>query len=246
MPILNVQNMEVGHSHEQLKYRAVKGIFLAHQKGVDTHLAVKIETKLVGPFRELQLIAIESLFLYGEKETGFSKKSDFYKIFTSRKNTKISANAKKNLLDSEAERRLFTLMTKSEVLFDMYIETFDYTKSAKMGVNSIDCVIFLRRYPRSPWKDVVGKQQPKGKFLITSVKSVASIPESYVGIEWLFQSMHRVAANFDRLLNTGEVLSNVSTRGNLIEPLRDLLLSASKLPILKSNFIGGWIKRGLV
>jgi len=70
LPLYTVQNIEVSRSHDILKYRAVRGEFMAHQKG--GNVAVRIDFTLTGENQGYMLLILKGLQYYGSEQINYS------------------------------------------------------------------------------------------------------------------------------------------------------------------------------
>jgi hypothetical protein len=180
LPLYTVQNIEVSRSHDILKYRAVRGEFMAHQKG--GNVAVRIDFILTGDNQDYELLYLKGLQYWGVNETkkymisasGSGDAIDYDKSsasIISRNSTKqvIPEASNGNITDmqqldkenlgnttyyepgdySYLEQKIhktFTLYTRDEILYDMYIETLIYSRNIKEGSQNIHGTILLRHF----------------------------------------------------------------------------------------------------
>lgn len=86
IPLYGVQSIEVTRSQDELKYRAVKGVFLAHQHG--GKVGMRIDLILAGPDQDLVLSELEFLRFYGDEHQRYE---DVGEVFNLKGNTNQSS-----------------------------------------------------------------------------------------------------------------------------------------------------------
>ena len=174
VPLYTVQYYEIARSQDKLKYRAVKGEFMAHQHG--GNIGVRIDLILTGPQKNLTLSALQALHLFGDQtnsNTPVDGKNMFGLGLVTPKNKNLPKNVKNiqsgqelsqenskpntSVVDADdwsyqenKAHKTFTMRVQSEIMFDMYIETLVYSVSVKGGKDIIDVNILLRNYVPPP------------------------------------------------------------------------------------------------
>lgn len=157
----SVQNIEVAHTNQQVKFRAIGSIFLANQTGGAD--AVKITGRLQGPMRFFWLVMLWLLTLVSAGQTEVLNWDDEF----------VNANA--NLLDTRNfmngppalgristlnkgkqelvsqkpsyERHItFPVVLSHEILLNCYVETFSFEEKVKDGKDIITYDLLLRTY----------------------------------------------------------------------------------------------------
>ncbi len=152
IPLGTVEELSWAISDLDLKYRAAKGIFLAHQEPGDQSL--RITCKAFGVNRFWLLSVIELLFEYGS-----AKRTDQFKnILTGTAEVPplaVAGTSQNPWQEFDAyaddqgieERHLtFPVITKNRIFTSMYIETYDFTESIEMGMNCLTFELFFRKY----------------------------------------------------------------------------------------------------
>jgi hypothetical protein len=170
-PLYGVQSYEISRSYDTLKYRAVRGIFMAHQKG--GNLAMKIDLLLYGQDQFVIYNVLKGLQIYGEgdpiERAGFNPKSPSLlqnqimgtntkpsnaglklgdKLPSTNKTLTASSDYEPgdmSYLDQKI-RKTFTIFTLDEILFNMYIETISISRSVKDGIKVLSVSIMCRQF----------------------------------------------------------------------------------------------------
>ena len=155
LPLHQVQSVEFGISQDLLKYRAIKGEFLAHQPA--QRIGVLINCLLTGPFQEVQLSMIEGIQVSGE----VPKYGNVDLNMTSEMLAKIQDYGEGALADAKAEierikkektmwKNTFTFISRTQVWFNMYIQSLIVNRSVAQGSRCIDVSITLRKFIAPP------------------------------------------------------------------------------------------------
>jgi len=152
IPLGTVDELSWAISDLDLKYRANRGIFLAHQDPGDQTL--RIICKAYGDNRFWLLTVIELLKLWGS-----AKRVDQFKdILTGGATVKplsiagVSADPWTEFdayaLDQgiEEQHLTFPVITTKRIFSSMYIETYDFTEGIEYGMNCLTFTIFFRKY----------------------------------------------------------------------------------------------------
>jgi len=202
IPLFTVQNVEVSRSHDILKYRAVRGEFMAHQKG--GNVAMRIDFTLTGEQQGLTLAALQYLHYYGVAEsksnalypTAFGNITEVLPVGLLDATTgkprltatnpaesmdgnisSVELNENKNAGNNtyyepndysyleQKVHKTFTVYTRDEVLFDMYIETLIYSRNIKEGPQNIHGTILLRHFIKPNVLENVGYRKVQGTVL---------------------------------------------------------------------------------
>jgi len=219
LPLYQVQHYEVGRSQDVLKFRAVRGQFLAHQHGGNT--AFRIDLTLTGPTKGLIINMIQGLQIYGEKY-----KPDITLNLNAR-----NIIPKPSLLDigdnsylESAENRTFPVWTKFEIMFNMFIETFTYARTVVEGKDAIKATIMLRRFIKTATpaytieSPVANVENRKGRKLLTGVgpKNVvyyrSTVPDNYASIEYGVAALSRFT-----MIGLTEGFSDINSLNGLIK-----------------------------
>jgi len=150
IPIFTAQRYEVAKSHDKMKYRAVAGQFFAHQRG--GNVGFKVVLYLIGPSTLDYLTYIQALHLYGQ---GSYDKINSLKSGASIVNAKSIGNSIKTKMFKggdnswmQVEKHFtFPILTKEEILHDMYIETVLYERDITFG-DALKVTLLCRKYIR--------------------------------------------------------------------------------------------------
>jgi hypothetical protein len=174
LPVYQVQSYEVGRSMEVLKFRAAKGQFFKQQEGHDVSL--RIDLVLTGPYRELYLSFIETVYVHGNSQNstvlhrtatnisqsvlnsanilapGFINQSpimgDFKPMNTKDIGSVLDSEGNATDIDQGDWHNTFTFVSATDVLFDMYIENHVAERSVRGGYNAIYVSLFcVKFYP---------------------------------------------------------------------------------------------------
>jgi hypothetical protein len=178
IPLYNAQSIEITKSHQKLKYRAIGGQFLAHQRG--GNYALRIDVKLPDTddylnfgsdfpvkFSSLDIITLlQILHAQGDAMKLDNMKDAVLPSSFSPDPTKISMNRltlKNAIMDGEVNvkgeytdvitnwHKTFTIITKDEILFNMYIESLIYWRTNnKDDPNTINLSILCRKFVEPP------------------------------------------------------------------------------------------------
>jgi hypothetical protein len=157
----SVQNIEVAHTNQQVKFRAVGSIFLANQQGgMD---AIKITGKLQGPMRFYWLTMLWLLTLVSSGTTeilnwddefvnanaSLQQVRDFGSGPPSLTTIPTLQKGKQSLLAAKPsyERHItFPVILSHEIILNCYVETFSFEEKVKEGKDIITYDLLLRTY----------------------------------------------------------------------------------------------------
>lgn len=158
IPVYQGQAYEVGRSNEELLYRAAHGQFFRQIKG--SNVSVRIDLILTGPYRELLLSYFEGLYRYGRRVDRMGQVTDITKTITQGVTdvaTTVSSKPLAQIYQQNEEDRpdtahypTFTVITRTDALFRMYLESFLYERQVKTGKNVIFVSLFARQYDPEP------------------------------------------------------------------------------------------------
>ena len=168
VPLTQVQMSEVATSQDVLKYRAVGGQFLAHQKGGS--YAMRIDAKLDGQYAMVFLSLLEALAKTGEvqdiltpglreghltmNQVPVGDKPKRYAFASGRNNetgiTERFVSPGDYSWMKSTWHKTFPIATRSEILFDMYIESIIYWRSNDKDHNTINITILCRKFIPPP------------------------------------------------------------------------------------------------
>lgn len=125
VPMYSVQRIERGLSDRILKYRAIGDVFLAHQKGsTDT---LRVDGTLYGDTRLLELVALITLQAYSETEL---------KDIAGNLNfggTVGEFGAMGQVTGQYESHFTVPIITQSEILLDMYLQTIEWHHTIDEG-----------------------------------------------------------------------------------------------------------------
>ena len=163
LPIYTVQRYEVARSHDKMKYRAVAGQFFAHQRG--GNVAFKTVLYLVGDSMINTLTIIQ--FLHALGDASYSDLNDLIKnpvkgiqkLITNQAanpagavaqlpaggTSRKSFNPNDKSWHKTEEHFTFAIVTREEILHDMYIETVLYERDVSMG-DALKVTLLCRKY----------------------------------------------------------------------------------------------------
>jgi len=178
IPLYTVQNYEVSRSHDILKYRAIRGEFMAHQKG--GNIALRIDFTLQNDiYQAATLVALQIAHLQGVEDIEsydidntaiipqlatpasipnvtnidlIKQKAQLKNsnaIPTSSDNSKLYDINDYSFMEGKTHKTM-VIFLKDEVLFDMYIETLIYSRNTKEGAGIINGSMLLRHYVPPP------------------------------------------------------------------------------------------------
>ena len=165
VPVKGVQNFEITRSQDVLKFRSVKGIYMAHQRG--NVLGMRLDIRLFGSDidKGVYLTLFQFLHAFGDLAE-LSKQVPVNKIGivsptsaallsavdavdyvdTSGNTVRITGDT---VIIKDVYHRTFAIWSDDEIFFDMYIESVHYNKDVKTG-DAIDVILFLRQYHPIP------------------------------------------------------------------------------------------------
>ena len=160
IPLGTVTEVSHAMSQRDLKFRAVGGVFLADQEGGEESL--RITGKAWGKNRFIFLQMLDTLYEYGS-----SKSIDLYtEYLTSPLGMTTSHLDEAELVittdpweefnrnsineGTKFHRATFPVITRQKIYANMFIETYEYTESVENGINTVEYVIFLRKYKTTP------------------------------------------------------------------------------------------------
>ena len=178
IPLGSVEELSSALSDRILKYRAIGGIFLAHQDGGNESL--RIVCKAWGIGRYLFLTMIDFLFMYGS-----AKILDLFKgINLFGQTTAGLGEITKDIFGKSVQKRnpwkrfdemnkdegreeyhsTFPIVTKNRIYSSMYLETYDIVETVNVGMNMLTVTLFLRKYrPPYPLEMTNVKKGKKGQ-----------------------------------------------------------------------------------
>ncbi len=172
VPLYTAQMVEVASSEDVLKFRSVGGQFLAHQHG--GAYAVRVDARLKGPNAGLILLALQVMHAHGDAYEGMNTKiSDMFQRGLNISSTDIfnkeyllGMNNRHWAEDASTEfsspndynyikstwHKTFTIMTRLEMLFDMFIESLIYWRTIDDDPDIINVSMLCRKFipPRIP------------------------------------------------------------------------------------------------
>ena len=178
IPLGTVQELSMALSDRILKYRAVGGVFLAHQDGGNESL--RIVCKAWGLGRYLFLTMLDFVFMYGSAKildlfSGSPFGDDPYHVkatdFIDKKDLDLQKRNPWAIFDSfnkdegrEEYHSTFPIVTKNRIYSSMYLETYDIVESVNTGMNMLTITLFLRKYrPPYPLQFQVVNPEKKGQ-----------------------------------------------------------------------------------
>lgn len=163
IPVYNVNKLGHASSDDVLKYRAMGGVFLAHQKG--GRQTFHLRAKLIGPQRFLLLKALETLQMVGgeaaKKVSGLSGGSGLLKTLgnegkvldystvrkTKDKTPVTDYTGRGEFKDQEyAYHTTYPIITPTRIYTDMYMETLVMREDIRMGKDVIEVQCAFRQY----------------------------------------------------------------------------------------------------
>lgn len=173
IPIYAVQRYEVARSLDKMKYRAVAGQFFAHQRG--GNVAFKVVLYLVGSDALQYLTFIQAAHALGDQGMEEIKQLTNTNpgqglaslVSNTRMTSKNTKTFNKDDLSWQTVEKKFTfpIVTKEEILHDMYIETVIYERDVALG-DALKVTLLCRKYV--PPQEIVGIElyDKEGKVLL--------------------------------------------------------------------------------
>jgi hypothetical protein len=161
IPLGTVTEVSHAMSQRDLKFRAVGGVFLADQEGGEESL--RIVGRAWGKNRFVFLQMLDTLYSYGS-----SKSIDLYTEYLK---SPLGMSSVPHLSEEELltttdlweefnensisegttdHRATFPVITRQKIYANMFIETYEYTESVLNGIDTVEYVLFLRKYRTSP------------------------------------------------------------------------------------------------
>lgn len=160
LPLKKVQMFELAISQNILKYRSVGGQFLAHQHG-GNH-AIRIDVEISGPNASTILTILQLLHAYGDfsdiltpgYENSVVNMNKQHVPGTFTKSNNSSDETQHNVNDyswiQSKWHKVFPIVTKDDIMFDMYIESLIYYRTNAYGDhNTIFTTILCRKFVQS-------------------------------------------------------------------------------------------------
>lgn len=166
IPVYHVNKVGHASSDDILKYRAMGGVFLAHQKG--GRQTFHLRARLFGPQRFLLLKALETLQMIGgeaaKKVSGLTGGfgpiqtlgSDGKIIDTSEAGGLIKGKDRSPITDytgrgefrdqEYAHHTTYPIITPTRIYTDMYMETLVMKEDVRMGMDVIEVQCAFRQY----------------------------------------------------------------------------------------------------
>jgi hypothetical protein len=170
IPLYTVTHYEFASSQDILRYRAVGAQYLAHQAG--GNFSLRVDCILRNPTALMYLSMLQALYMYGQKtEDKFNNVMGEFKLFDiassklKQKNSiVVSAEDKSKLFSENVEKvpttdlgwlkhmkhETFTVLTKENVLFDMYIESIIYYQNMEGDKDTIFVSLLFRKFEPNP------------------------------------------------------------------------------------------------
>lgn len=177
IPLYNAQMIEVTKSHQNLKYRAIGGQFLAHQRGGRYALRIDVKLPDTNDYLNLEdvdinlrvssntiLSLLEMLHVYGGKM--IKDNMDITKVNINNMGISgaLTGESLTNAIDSGEVNlkgdytaiksdwhETFAIITKEEILFNMYIESIVYWRTNRNDdPSTINVSILCRKFVKPP------------------------------------------------------------------------------------------------
>jgi len=163
IPVYHVNKVGHASSDDILKYRAMGGVFLAHQKG--GRQTFHLRAKLIGPQRFMLLKALETLQMIGSEAAKKVEKllggggplttlGNDGKILDPNSITKTldrtpvtDYTGRGNFNDQEyAHHTTYPIITPTRIYTDMYMETLVMKEDVRLGKDVIEVQCAFRQY----------------------------------------------------------------------------------------------------
>lgn len=180
IPFYSAQRIERGISDRILKYRAIGDVFLAHQKG--SRDTLRVDLTLFGDLRYLKLYTLAALQTYGETKL---KSIEELKAM---EGGELTASMKDKNYESH---NVFPIITQSEILLNMYLQTIEWHHSIEEGgYNTIKVHLLFRKHvePKGykilegedgPYPDVVAKTPIEADRIENCVDTIWKVIQTY-------------------------------------------------------------------
>lgn len=222
IPIYTAQRYEVARSHDKMKYRAVAGQFFAHQRG--GNVGFKCVMLLVGPHALDYLTFIQILHIMGQAGNNPIKNaSEKLKGAVGGFVAKNTANfgVKDTSWRNKETHWTFPIITREEIMHDMYIETVVYERDIQLG-DAIKLTIMCRQYHAPPEIQSIELIDSTGLTITTNAAKQLNdgvFNESVKDIRVSYKSTNA------ELTNALAIVENIAHRAyinNLADPMSDL------------------------
>jgi len=162
VPLFSVQMIERAKSDRKLKNRALGDVFLAHQKGNKDVL--RVDATLTGSYRFIYLTFLAQLQVEGmskKQNTGLDPKA---LVTVTGVGNYTGVLTDKKILNYDVHKT-FPIITRTGVLFNMYLQTIEWHQSVEDGKGVIKVHLLFRKYfPTSGFKvmDAIWSEEDGG------------------------------------------------------------------------------------
>jgi len=150
VPLYSVQMIERAKSDRKLKNRALGDVFLAHQKGNKDVL--RVDATLTGSYRFIYLTYLIQLQIEGMSKKDNIGLNPSALATVSGVGGSNLALVDKKILNYDVHKT-FPIITRTGVLFNMYLQTIEWHQSVEDGKGVIKVHLLFRKYfPTSGFK----------------------------------------------------------------------------------------------